>query len=64
MLVVPDERGMVGATFEVLLRFERSAPVTRTVTVVDLFDLFESVPGTDPRAADGPDGAGTDTSRY
>jgi copper(I)-binding protein len=41
MLLVPDERVTVGGTFEITLRFERSAPVTRTVTVVDLLDLVE-----------------------
>jgi len=55
MLVVPDERVTVGGTFEVVLRFERSAPVTRTVTVVELLDLVES--------ADATDGAGTDADR-
>jgi periplasmic copper chaperone A len=43
MLVVPDERVAVGGTFTVTLRFERSAPATRTVTVVDLLDLVEEV---------------------
>lgn len=43
MLVVPDERVVVGGTFEVTLRFERTDPVTLTVTVVDLLDLVESV---------------------
>jgi copper(I)-binding protein len=42
MLVVPDERVTVGGTFSVTLRFERSAPVTRTVTVVELLDLVET----------------------
>jgi copper(I)-binding protein len=42
MLVVPDERVIVGGTFLITLRFERSAPVTRTVTVVDLLDLVEA----------------------
>jgi hypothetical protein len=41
MLVVPDETVTVGGTFEITLRFERSAPITRTVTVVDLLDLVE-----------------------
>jgi len=41
MVVVPDGRVTVGGTFEVLLRFERSAPITLTVTVVDLLDLVE-----------------------
>jgi len=42
MVVVPDERVVAGGTFEVTLRFARSAPVTRTVTVVDLLDLVEA----------------------
>jgi len=42
MVVVPDEQVVVGGTFEVTLRFERSAPITRTVTVVDLLDLVET----------------------
>lgn len=41
MVVVPDERVRVGGTFEVTLRFERSAPVTLEVEVVDLLDLVE-----------------------
>lgn len=41
MLVVPDETVTVGGTFEITLRFERSDPITRTVTVVDLLDLVE-----------------------
>ena len=41
MVVVPDERVRVGGTFEVILRFERSAPVTLEVEVVDLLDLVE-----------------------
>ena len=44
MLVVPDERVVVGGTFEVTLRFERTGPLTVTVMVVDLLDLVESVP--------------------
>ncbi len=43
MLVVPDERVAIGGTFPVTLRFERSAPITVDVTVVDLLDLLESV---------------------
>jgi periplasmic copper chaperone A len=42
MLVVPDERLTVGGTFAVTLRFERSAPATLTVPVVDLLDLVET----------------------
>jgi copper(I)-binding protein len=45
MLVVPDETVTVGGTFEITLRFERSAPITRTVTVVDLLDLVELTAG-------------------
>jgi periplasmic copper chaperone A len=41
MVVVPDGRVTVGGTFDVLLRFERSAPITLTATVVDLLDLVE-----------------------
>ncbi len=41
MVVVPDERVRVGGTFSVTLRFERSAPVTLDVEVVDLLDLVE-----------------------
>ncbi len=52
MLVVPDERVSVGGTFEVTLRFERSAPVKRTVTVVDLLDLVEITDPGDGRAGD------------
>ncbi len=43
MLIIPDERVVVGGTFEVTLRFERTGPVTLTATVVDLLDLVESV---------------------
>ncbi len=41
MVVVPDERVRVGGTFEVTLRFARSAPVDVTVDVVELLDLVE-----------------------
>jgi copper(I)-binding protein len=41
MVVVPDGSVVVGGTFEVTLRFERSAPLTVTATVVDLLDLVE-----------------------
>jgi periplasmic copper chaperone A len=44
MVVVPDERVQVGGTFAVTLRFERSAPVTLDVEVVDLLDLVERDP--------------------
>jgi copper(I)-binding protein len=46
MLVVPDERVVVGGTFEVTLRFERSAPITVSVAVVELLDLIEELPPT------------------
>jgi copper(I)-binding protein len=54
MLVVPDETVSVGGTFEITLRFERSAPMTRTVTVVDLLDLVETG-GTDGAGESGRD---------
>jgi copper(I)-binding protein len=41
MVVIPDERVRVGGTFAVTLRFERSAPITLDVRVVDLLDLVE-----------------------
>ena len=41
MVIVPDERVVVGGTFDVTLRFERSAPATVTADVVDLLDLVE-----------------------
>ena len=41
MVVVPDERVVLGGTFDVVLRFERSDPVTVTAEVVDLLDLVE-----------------------
>lgn len=41
MLVVPDERVVVGGTFTIVLRFARSAPVTVDVAVVDLLDLID-----------------------
>jgi copper(I)-binding protein len=41
MVVVPDERVRVGGTFDVTLRFARSAPVTIEVEVVELLDLIE-----------------------
>ncbi len=44
MVVVPDERGRLGGTFEVTLRFERSAPLTLTAEVVGLLDLVERDP--------------------
>jgi periplasmic copper chaperone A len=42
MVVVPDETVVVGGTFELTLRFERSGDVTVPVEVVDLLDLAES----------------------
>ena len=45
MLVVPDERVVVGGTFEVTLRFERTGPITLPVTVVELLDLVEGSTG-------------------
>ncbi len=44
MVVVPDERVRLGGTFDVTLRFERSAPLTLTVEVVGLLDLVERDP--------------------
>lgn len=41
MVVVPDERVVLGGTFDITLRFARSAPVTLTAEVVDLLDLVE-----------------------
>jgi periplasmic copper chaperone A len=41
MVVVPDERVVLGGTFDVTLRFERSAPVTLSVAVVELLELLE-----------------------
>lgn len=41
MVVVPDERIVLGGTFELVLRFQRSDPVTVTAEVVDLLDLVE-----------------------
>jgi periplasmic copper chaperone A len=45
MVVVPDATVVVGGTFEVTLRFERSAPITVVATVVDLLDLVEGSDG-------------------
>ena len=42
MVVVPDERVVVGGTFDVTLRFERSGPVTLTAEVVQLLDLVDA----------------------
>jgi periplasmic copper chaperone A len=41
MLVVPDGSVVVGGTFDLTLRFERSVAVTVPVEVVDLLDLTE-----------------------
>jgi periplasmic copper chaperone A len=41
MLVVPDDSVVVGGTFELTLRFDRSDEVTVPVEVVDLLDLTE-----------------------
>jgi periplasmic copper chaperone A len=41
MLVVPDESVVVGGTFDLTLRFDRSEPITVPVEVVDLLDLTE-----------------------
>lgn len=41
MLVVPDERVVVGGTFTIELRFARSAPIIVDVAVVDLLDLID-----------------------
>ncbi len=41
MLVVPDETVRTGGTFELVLEFERSEPLTLDVPVVDLLDLAE-----------------------
>jgi len=41
MVVVPDERVVLGGTFEVTLHFERTGPITLTVAVVELLELFE-----------------------
>jgi copper(I)-binding protein len=45
MLVVPDERVVLGATLAVTLRFERSEPVTLPVRVVPTVELLEDDPG-------------------
>jgi periplasmic copper chaperone A len=41
MLTVPDETVVVGGTFELTLRFDRSDELTVPVEVVDLLDLTE-----------------------
>jgi len=45
MVVVPDERVVLGGTFTITLRFERSAPVMLPVEVVGLLDLLERTGG-------------------
>lgn len=47
MLVVPDSSVTVGGTFAMTLEFERSAPVTLEVTVVELLDLLDRIEGDD-----------------
>jgi periplasmic copper chaperone A len=46
MLIVPDSSVTVGGTFELTLEFERSAPVTLAVEVVELLDLLDRVDDT------------------
>jgi copper(I)-binding protein len=41
MLVVPDETVVVGGTFDLTLRFDRTGEVTVPVEVVELLDLVE-----------------------
>jgi periplasmic copper chaperone A len=41
MLVVPDGSVVVGGTFDLTLRFDRSDPITVPVEVVELPDLLE-----------------------
>jgi copper(I)-binding protein len=45
MMIVPDERVVVGGTFEVTLRFDRSPARTIEVVVVELLDLVEGAEG-------------------
>jgi periplasmic copper chaperone A len=52
MLTVPDETVVVGGTFELTLRFDRSDEVTVPVEVVDLLDLTE---GDEDAETDDPD---------
>jgi periplasmic copper chaperone A len=49
MLVVPDGTVVVGGTFELTLRFDRSGEVTVPVEVVELLDLVEGA-AADPDA--------------
>jgi copper(I)-binding protein len=44
MMVVPDERVVVGATIPLLLRFERSPDIVVEAEVVELLDLVEGDP--------------------
>jgi len=43
MLIVPDSTVAVGGTFRLTLDFERTAPVTLEVEVVDLLDLLDRI---------------------
>jgi len=43
MLIVPDSSVAVGGTFTLTLDFERSAPVTLEVEVVELLDLLDRI---------------------
>jgi periplasmic copper chaperone A len=43
MLIVPDSSVTVGGTFAITLEFERSAPVTLEVEVVELLDLLDRI---------------------
>jgi copper(I)-binding protein len=43
MLVVPDESVVLGGTFDLTLRFQRSAPLTLPVRVVEPADLLEDL---------------------
>jgi periplasmic copper chaperone A len=47
MLIVPDASVTPGGTFAITLEFERSAPVTLEVTVVELLDLLDRIEGAD-----------------
>jgi periplasmic copper chaperone A len=53
MLVVPDESVVLGGTFELTLRFDRSGELTVPVEVVDLLDLTEG--DADDAETDDPD---------
>ncbi len=41
MMIAPDDEVVLGATFELTLRFDRSDPITTTAEVRDLLDLAE-----------------------